>query len=126
VRRAIVLNDPPDVQKVGVLPGLLARSQWSDYVGSPVVLTAPMLRKNREHHPEVDEHYEDIHDVLMAPTKVTPNKHDPRVIIFWRIIDGHRVLRAAVLMPDADSGLLPSILSFRLAQRKNGKSLVQG
>jgi len=81
-----------------------------------------MLEKNRRHHPDVNGHYGYLSDLLGKPDRVRRNRRDAQILIFYKVVDterGRRALRAAVVFPpDLAEGKLPSILSFRWAEKK--------
>lgn len=122
-----------DIEKAAKLATLRSRNlpkwvrdNWPHAMGMPVVFTVAMLKKNRKHHPEVERYYGRLFEVIGNPTHVQPNRRDQDMVIFWKVLDDEdRVLRAAVLMPEDGSGKLPSVLSFRLAQQKDGARLLR-
>ncbi|MBC7105100.1 MAG: hypothetical protein H5T97_04110 [Firmicutes bacterium] len=86
------------------------------------MLTPKMLKKNQLHHPELPDAFygEPLKVLVQDPDVVVPNRNDPHVLIFYRAC-GEKYLRAAVLLPHGEKQrkYLPSVLSLRLAKRRN-------
>lgn len=87
-----------------------------------VVLTAKMLQKNRQHHPDLNESFyqDSLKQLIKTPDMVARNKRDPDMLIFYYRIHERKFLRAAILLPkgEKERDYSPSILSLRLAKHK--------
>ena len=80
-----------------------------------VVITGKILKKNREHHPEMNDKYDLIKILCAEPDFVCRNKRDDEVVIFYKKMDEYR-FRAAIWLKQAHSPseIHNSVLSYRL------------
>ena len=84
-----------------------------------LVLTGPILKKNRRRHPEMDDKYYLLADVCADPDYVCRNKKDTEMAICYKIVAGQWLratlwLKQRVSAPDVHN----SVLSYRFCHTK--------
>ncbi|MBC8231009.1 hypothetical protein H8E77_15765 [bacterium] len=88
-----------------------------------VVLTGFILNKNRAHHPDVNELYDKVVEIINDPDVVCRNRNDTEVAIYYRrypaLLGEEKFLRVVVWLKTKDSPeeYKNSIHSFRIARR---------
>jgi len=88
-----------------------------------VVLTGFILKKNRAHHPDVDELYDKITEIIAHPDVVCRNRNDTEVAIYYRrypdLLGENKFLRVVVWLKTKDSPeeFKNSVHSFRVARQ---------
>ena len=83
-----------------------------------IVITGPILKKNRRQHREVDQFYKNLSNVLRNPNFICRNRRDPEVLICYKKVKGARLRAAVWLAPRKKKGFHNSILSFRKYHQK--------
>lgn len=90
-------------------------------ITAKVVITGPILKKNRARHPEVDKYYDEVPDMLKNPFVVAKNKKDSDVAVIYERLTQEgkrRYLRAAVYLKRSSDGpgKFNTLLSLRYAR----------
>ena len=108
-----------DVLVIGELRADLA-CHWVDDLADNlvVVLTGRQRQHYLKAHPEVATHEDLLCETVLEPDEVHRNRQDAQVALFYPRLDDRHFLRVAVLMQRLPGGLRHSVLSCRLAGRR--------
>jgi SPP1 gp7 family putative phage head morphogenesis protein len=108
-----------DVLPVGDVSTDIVR-KWTDDVegNAEVVLTGKQRAHYLEQHPEMARYEDLIETVVLAPDEIHRNKNDRDMAIFYRRLNDEFYLRAAILIEPTPGVIKHSILSFRLARKR--------
>jgi hypothetical protein len=111
------------IQRVAHLKPEHVENITSELETTEVVLTGFILKKNRAHHPDVDELYDKITEIITDPDVVCRNRNDTEVAIYYRrypaLLGEEKFLRVVVWLKTKDSPeeFKNSIHSFRIARQ---------
>ena len=84
-----------------------------------IVLTGPILKKNRLRHPEMDDKYHLLANGCVEPDYVCRNRRDARIAVCYKGV-GELRLRVVLWLKQQDDAVdvHNSVLSYRLCHQK--------
>lgn len=117
--RAIRSLDERQVLRIGHLHATIV-AHWSREAedNTEIILTGKQRAHYLERHPETADLEIWLGDALLDPDEVHRNRFDPAIAIFYRRIDPEHYVRVAALMQETASTLKHSVLSYRVAGRR--------